>query len=276
MWIRAALRLYGSAALAVLFALVAAPAHAQFQPRGVSNDPTAEQYHVEGAAGLWFPSADMTIASAQFGIIGTSINFTNDLGLQDQHFPELHLVLRPAKQHKFRLQYIPISYTETATLRRTIVFNGQRYDIGVPVNSSLDWKAWRFGYEFDFLTTSRGYGGFVLDFKYTDVTATLATPIVSEFTQARAPIPAIGGVFRVYPVPYVSITGEITGFKLPENLIKDSAGHYVDVDFYGTLNFTSNVGVQLGYRSFDVGYVVKTDTGDFTLKGMYFGIVARY
>jgi len=32
----------------------------------------------------------------------------------------------------------------------------------------------------------------------------------------------------------------------------------------------------LGYRSFDVGYVVTHDTGSFKLKGLYLGAVARY
>ena len=77
-------------------------------------------------------------------------------------------------------------------------------------------------------------------------------------------------------MPNISITGEVTGFKLPDKLIRDSSGHYFDVDIYGTVNFTNNVGVQVGYRSFDVGYVVTTDTGSFTLKGMFFGVVARY
>ncbi len=39
---------------------------------------------------------------------------------------------------------------------------------------------------------------------------------------------------------------------------------------------TNNIGAQLGYRSFDVGYLVDQDTGSFTLKGLYFGVVARY
>ncbi len=95
---------------------------------------------------------------------------------------------------------------------------------------------------------------------------------------ARAPIPTIGGIFRVYPVPNISITGEITGFTLgwvPQLDQGRHDGHYVDVDFYGTVNFTNNIGVQGGYRRFDVGYELKHDTGAFTVKGIYLGLVAR-
>jgi hypothetical protein len=279
-----AIRLYASITFTLALLLASSPARAQFQPRSVSDPATGERYHIEAAAGFWFPATEIQISSTALGQRGTLIDFKRDLGLQDQRFPELHLVLRPAKSQKFRLQYIPMTYTQSGRLPTTIIFNGQRYDIGLPVNSTLDWKAWRLGYEYDFIVKDRGFGGFLLDFKYTEVSATLASTVRSDFVEAKAPIPTIGGIFRVYPVPNVSITGEISGFTLgwlPDSLIKENTGHFADVDFYGTLNFTNYVGVQVGYRSFDVAYGiggsgVKTDTGAFTVKGLYLGVVARY
>jgi hypothetical protein len=274
---RLAIRLYALIGLTASFVLLAGPARAQFRPRQLSDPATGERYHIEAAAGLWFPTAQMTISSESINIPGSTIDFKKDLALTDQRFPELHLELR-ADRHKFRFQFIPIKYEQTGTLTRDIIFNGQRYRIGVPVKSTLDWKAYRVGYQFDVVRTNRLFAGFILDLKQTDVTATLATvsPGLTEFARARAPIPAIGGVFRGYVVPNISITAEVTGFKLPENLIKDTSGHYLDVDVYGTLNFTNNIGVQAGFRSFDVGYIVENDTGSFNLKGVFFGIVARY
>jgi hypothetical protein len=265
-------------------ALLPAPALAQFQSRGSDSAPLDSKYYVEGAIGLWFPSADITVTSGGSGvltgIIGTTIDAKNDLGLTDQRFPEFHFELRPAKKHKLRFQSIPIKYEQTSTLRRDIVFNGQRYQRGIETASSLDWKAYRFGYEYDFISTSRGYGGFIVDFKYTDVNVSLKSPInnplLSEFAEARAPIPAIGGVGRVYITPATSATVEITGFKLPESVAKDTGGHYLDLNIYGTVNFTRNVGVQAGFRTLDVGYLVKTDSGSFVLKGLFLGLVARY
>ncbi len=267
---------------AILAALLlwTTPSFAQFQPRPMLDDegdvPTGERYHIEAQAGFWSPGADMQISSESLGIIGNVINFKNDLGLTDQRFTELHVTLRPARRHKFRFQYIPMNYTQSAVLTRQIVFNGQSYQIGVEVDSVLDWKAYRFGYEFDFLVLPRGFGGFVIDFKHTDVRAELNTAFLREFAHVAAPIPALGGIFRVYPVPNVSITGEITGFKLPESLVEDTTGSYIDIDFYGTVNFTNNFGAQIGYRSFDLGYTTEGDFGDFRLKGFYFGGVARY
>jgi hypothetical protein len=251
-------------------------ASAQFTPRPIGDPATGERYHIEGAAGLWFPTADLTLSSESLGLIGSSIDFKKDLALTDSHFPELHLEVRPVQRFKIRLQYIPIYYEQTGILTREIIFNGQRYQIGLPVTSTLDWRAYRFGMEFDFVSRDRGFAGFVLDAKYTDVTATLASAIVTEFTKAEAPIPAIGGIGRYYPLPQVSITGEFTGFSLPDKLIRDTSGHYFDFNVYGTYNFTNYIGVQAGYRSLDVGYIVKGDNGAFVLKGLFFGVVARY
>lgn len=276
-----AIRLYVRAALSAALVLFAvSPAQAQFQPRRVSNPATGEDYWIEAAGNFWFPDADIKVRSESLGIQGTEIDAKQDLGLEDKRFPEFRLVLRPSTKSKFRFQYIPLQYTQgPVILRRSLVFNGQRYSFGVPVNSVLDWKAYRIGFEYDFVHTDRGFGGFIMEAKYTDIRVQVASPFVNEFVRARAPIPALGGIARVYLMPNIAATVEVTGFTLgwlPETLIKDNSGHYADVDVYGTLNFTNNVGLQVGYRSLDFGYIVKTDEGALKLKGMYLGVVARY
>lgn len=284
-----AIRLYAAAAVAATL-LTVTPALAQYRPRPIGNPATGESYHIEFSAGLWSPDATIDIASAGSGrlagIAGTTIDFKNDLGLTDQRFGQFKLVLRASKRNKFRAELIPIEYDQSATITRTIVFNGQRYAVGLPVNSTLDWKAWRFAYELDVVSRDRGFFGIVLDAKYTDVQARLQTPIsnLNEFAHARAPIPAIGGIGRVYVVPNISITAELTGLKIPDIGSQTIGGvtepkyraHYADFDVYGTVNFTNNVGAQLGYRTLDVGYLVNADTGSLTLKGLYFGAVVRY
>jgi hypothetical protein len=273
---RITLRLYGALTAAVL--LVASPAAAQFTPKSLNDPATGEQFHIEGAAGFWMPSANMSIASEALGIVGSTIDFKRDLGLTDQRLSELQVVGRPARRHKLRFAYIPIDYVQDNGFKipHDIIFNGQKYASGIPTNSELLWKAYRFAYEYDFITRNRGFGGFIVEAKYTDVTASLETPVVNQFIHAKAPIPAIGGIARYYVVPNISITGEVTGVKIPDSISKEYKAHYADVDIYGTLNFTNNIGVQGGFRSIDVGYHVDSDTGSFVLRGIYFGVVARY
>jgi hypothetical protein len=272
---RSATCLYGVLVAGLLF--TAPPASAQFESRSLTDPAVGEKYFIEGAFGFWAPSADMRISSEGFDIVGTVIDFKRDLGLVDHKFKELHATLRPSRKQKLRFQYIPIRYEQDTIVNRDLVFNGQRYRLGLPVNSLAEWKAYRFAYEYDAFYRSRGFIGFVVDLKYTDVKAELASPVIRrEFAHAAAPIPSIGGIGRYYVLPNISVTGELTGIKLPNGISSEYRAHYVDFDLYGTVNVTNNIGAQVGYRSFDVGYKIKEDTGSFVLKGLYFGIVARY
>jgi hypothetical protein len=258
------------------------PAEAQYGARrATTNLATGENYHIELAGTIWNPTPEIVISSESLGIPGDNVDFVNTLGLPKSRFRQLKVVARPGVKHKFRLEYTPIKYNGQEVVDTSFVFNGQRYNIGLPVTSELLWKAYRFGYEFDFVYKDRGFVGMLLETKYTDVTATLTATLAgvsrTEFTHARGPIPAIGIIGRGYVAPNISITGEFSGF--PEIGTTGSSrygGKYYDFDLYGTVNFNEHVGAQLGYRSFDVLYKVNKDNGTLKLKGLYFGGVARY
>jgi hypothetical protein len=269
--------------LSVLAALsVAPPAEAQYGARRGSDRATGETYHVEIGGLFWNPKPEVVISSESLGILGDEVDFVNTLGIEQTRFKQLKLALRPGKKHKLRFEYTPIEYTAQRTIDTSFVFNGQRYNVGLPVATELEWKAYRFGYEWDFLYMSRGFAGVLLDVKYTDVSASLTANVLgssgTEFARAQAPIPAIGFIGRGYVVPNISITGEFSFFKLPEKALSsdDYSARYYDFDLYGTVNFTDNFGAQLGYRSFDVFYKVEQDLGTLKLKGLYFGGVARF
>ena len=63
---------------------------------------------------------------------------------------------------------------------------------------------------------------------------------------------------------------------MPDSIDEDYGGNFYDFDLYGTVNFSDHFGVQAGYRSFDVFYRVESDEGQLTMKGLYFGGVARF
>ena len=156
------------------------------------------------------------------------------------------------------------------------MFNGIRYPVALPVTTDFDWKAYRFGYEWDVVYRDRGFFGIVLEAKYTDVQATLQNVLDTEFVHARAPIPAIGGIGRVYVAPNISVTGEFTAFKIPDSIREGYSAKFYDFDLYGTVNFTDHAGAQVGYRSFNVFVKVEEDEGEMLLKGLYFGGVVRF
>ncbi len=258
--------------------LAALPAYAQYGAKPISDAATGETYHVEVGGYFWNPSPDITITSQSLtrDALGTPIDFVNDLGIEQTMFKQLKVVLRPARKHKFRFEYTPIGYESVATLTHDVIFNGQRYTLTLPVATDLEWKAYRFVYEYDFFYRDRGFVGMLIETKYTDVKAELSNVLDDEFVTAKAPIPTIGVIGRGYVAPNISITGELSGLGTGGLFGDDYRAHYVDFDLYGTVNFNDHFGAQVGYRAFNVFYHIKKDEGELVLKGFYFGGVARF
>lgn len=235
-----------------------------------------EDYTLELNGGLWDPIPTFVASSEQFGITGTKIDFTQDLGMIRKRHPELRMTYKPGRRHKLRLHWLPIQYTQSAVLQRQLVFQGIAFNAGVPVNSTIRWDAWRLGYEFDFVSRERGYFGIILEAKYTQIHAQLNSEIDYEFARARAPIPAIGAIGRVYVTRFTPITAEFTAFRLPDNAVEGYEARYVDFNIFGTVNLSKMVGVDLGYRSIDLSYLADRDAGDMKLDGIYLLGVFRF
>ncbi len=255
---------------------LASPASAQYRPLSTQSPSTGETYHVEAGFLITNPPLDAQFSSENFGIPGTLIDFSSDFGMADKALYGFRVVLSPSLKQKFRIAYLPQSYEGDQPLPRNIVFNGILFPAGIPVKSTYQWKGWRFGYEYDFVSNDRGFFGVVLEAKYTDVQVQLDSIVGTEYARARAPIPAIGGIGRVYIIPALSVTAELTGFKLPDSVGKDYYAKYIEFDIYGTYYIIKNLGVMAGYRSNDVEFRATGDLGQAKTKGLYFGGVARF
>jgi hypothetical protein len=272
-----------TAILAALAASVLIPATATAQYRAPDASPGAigEKYHVEVAGNFWNPTLFGKISSEQFDIIGSDIDVVRDLGYQQTRFRDLRIVLRPSKKNRFKIQYTPIHYEAATTLTRTITFNGINFNISAPIQSEVNWKVLRIGYEYDFFYASRGFIGALIEARYTTFDAKLSTnsPLLAtqqtEFTQAKAPLPAIGIVGRGYPLKEVAVNFEMSMFRLPAIDPKYDA-NYFDWDINGTVNVTNNVGLQVGWRKMSTYLRVEKDLGDLAFKGLWFGAAVRF
>ncbi len=254
---RRPVRLLVRSALCVLCLFVSAPAFAQV----VAPETT----HVEISANFWKPTQDLTIED---------VRFDEPLAIPDEWFTELRLMLRPGRKHKIRFSYVPMRYAEDGKLVETsIVFNGQTYNVNVPVNYEFKWEMYRFGYEWDALSFSHGYIGLVTEVRYNRVTASLVSPLASGRTVAEVPLPTIGGIARGYLGNYFSITGELSGLDVH---FDDKRGKLYDFDVFGQLNFTKSVAAQAGYRRLHTEYRWSGDQGDLLFEGLYFGGTVRF
>lgn len=252
-------------------------AAAQYNAPPLSGLAIGEKYHVELTGTLWNPDVFGIVSSDEFGQTGTSIDLLTDLGYTQTQFKDLRLVLRPARKHKLRAQYTPISYVADSILKRDVTFRGQKYKAALPIASTFAWKVARFGYEYDFLYRDRGFLGVLLEGRYTHFDANIVAPLVNldEFTSAKAPLPALGLVARAYPAPNIALNFEVSGMKLPDIDPKYKADYW-DWDINGVVNIVNNFGVQVGWRKMTTFLKIDKDGGDFSFQGLYFGASLRY
>lgn len=251
---------------------------ASAQYRQPASGVVGEKYHIEASYAWWNAQPSLIVNSESLAILGSDVNLIDDLGIEKHQLGKLDLVLRPGKKHRFRFQRLPIRYEASNTVKRSFVFNGQSFNVGLPVQTTASFDTYRVGYEYDFLYFAKGFVGAMIDVKYTDVNIELNSPIGSEFTKAFAPIPTVGLIGRGYPLPNLAITSELSFFRMPDSLAEqlEGDGSYTDFDVNATYNFNRFIGAQAGYRRVNIVYDVDLDSGTLKFTGLYFGGVIRY
>ncbi|MBW2006371.1 MAG: hypothetical protein JRI72_17590, partial [Deltaproteobacteria bacterium] len=143
----------------------------------------------------WFPSLDGNVQVDEAALIGTTINFEKDLGIEDENYPSVEVFLGGGRHH-LALTYTNIDYSGKKTLTRDIIFHGKTYSISNLVESSIEYKMMDLYYQYDFLNLENVAAGFslgaVLQVKYLDGDVGLKTSVFDEKRDFTLPIPMIG------------------------------------------------------------------------------------
>ena len=239
--------------------------------------PAAAQNTNVGEVSLlfWTPDPDLLLQSgsitAATGI--DEIDFVQEFGIERETLPEIRLSV--GRRHKFRLHYIPVRYSADAVIERTITFSGQTFTVGAPASTDIDWDIWRFGYEWDFVSTERGFVGVIGGLRYNRLDASVESPALAQVaaTEQKAPVPTIGAIGRGFLHEMVSITAEFSGLRINTD---DVEAKFLDFDINGAVTFGRYIGVQGGFRQITVDYFIDDDVGDLRLRGPYIGVVARF
>ena len=270
-------RAFNAVSLMAALLILPALAHGQYgAPELGGTTVPGEQYRFEFSGTLWNPDLQGVISSQRLGIIGSQVDFIDDLGFERTRVKDMRIVLRPSRRAKVRVQYTPIEYESETSLRREIVFNGQKFPLALPVQSEFDWKVWRVGFEYDVFYHERGFVGVLMEGRYTKMTAKIASPLMTEFTEVAAPLPSIGVVGRAYVIPEVALNFEMSMFRVPDGAIQDIQANYYDWDIHGTVNLSRHVGLQVGWRRMTSFLAIDNDTGDVKFQGIWFGAALRH
>jgi hypothetical protein len=244
-------------------------------PPVAAQDPEAfpgEAFHVEFVTAWWQPDPGLTIQTGQLAGAGiTDFDFAKEFNLEHVRFTDFRLVFKPAPGHKVRFSYLPMRYDQSATLVRPIQFNGHTYSGGAALD--IKWSLWQFGYEWDFMRRERGFLGVLGEVKYNDIRATVRSVGRSDWAASKAAVPTVGIIGRQYLHRNLSISGELSGLKVPGDTFDVS---FWDFDISATASVSRHFGVEGGYRAVTADYAIDEDSGDLRMRGIYVGLVSRF
>jgi hypothetical protein len=266
------LMLYSSRLLWRAAVFLAVLLGASFSAAGASTDDP-EDFRIEVTGDAWILNTAGHIQSGNL-----PIDLKGDLGVEE-NTPTFfgRFVLKPARRHRIILEGTPYRLDGRNQIVRSIVYNGQTFNVSDTVVSKASLDYLFAGYQYDVVSNPRGHLGFEVGGAYLGAHGSLHG-LASGVTASKSEtigLPLVGTEFRVFPVPashLFELNGEIKGMALGDY------GHYLQADL--------NAGLQIRPVTFEVGYrFVDADVHQTganpsgvspRFKGVVAGLVFRY
>lgn len=245
-------------AISFLFVLTVI-CHLAFSPqlRAQSNDEL-DSYKVR-LAGFWvYANPSGSVQSSVSTGMGP-IDLQKDLGFNNYSTFAGKLDWKFTHKNHFYIAGEAFNSTRETVLSRTITFQGQTFDVGLTIKSSLNSPMYVVGYQYDFIRRKRGHLGLGVQADLFDAHASIHADAqvtsdgvhhaaVSASSSLLAPIPVAGPEFRLYLTnsPRVFVEANAYGMYF--------FGYGNFLSSMGTLGFTVNrhvtlnAGYQLGSR----------------------------
>ncbi len=266
------------AAVIGLFAL--ACASGGFAEAGQSGGPGTPAPHaprrVVVAVGAWHPGSNLRLAATDRDIPGTNIDLRRDLAMGSRWLADVQARIRVARRHAVRFEYLPVVGDGRAVLQHDVTYLGEAFAAGERVASSLDWRVYRLGYEYDFFSRSSVTAGVNVEARHSDLRLGLTSARVDARGRSRIPMPTVGGSVRYAVNPRVRLTGEAAAFAVPDNDEGTFGGHFIDAAFSTVADVTPHLAVQIGVRTIDLRHLGKSNAGRGRLTGLSVGAVVGY
>ena len=232
----------------------------------------AEDYSVEFEGRYWKPKLSGTVLIADRGI-GADIDPVADLGMEENKgFGEGRLQVKFLEKNKFNFAYLDLKWTAEKTLTKTLQFNGLTYPAGSRVESKLQAKTFRGGYEYDFLVGEHGFLGVTGDVLFSDTYMGLNAPAqgLSESSQDNLILPLLGINSRLIIVKWVSVTARVSG------MIMGGYGKFLDAEGSLDINPIKYLGISAGYRYLKANLNFRDDQCNLTLSGPFAAVKLRF
>lgn len=198
-------RLVESLLLSV-FLLFAARGNAQ------TNDKDLDAYKIWIAGYWWYsqPSASFNAAGNAHTI---AFNLQRDFDFGQYSTFTGNVDWRFKRKHHLTFSASPVDSSNSATLTRTITFQGETYNVGAKVSADLHAFSFSPGYQYDITRRNHGFFGVAVQMNLIETRGSLTgTVLVNGQSVTRtahgslfAPLPVIGPRGRWYPLRHSSL-----------------------------------------------------------------------
>ncbi len=184
-----------------------------------ADGPDLDVYKFRIQADWWFSRPSGSFSGADNS---GSFDVDKDLGFGDYSTFSGQADWRFTRKNHFTFGSAPVRSNKTTTLTKTIEFQGDTFDVGTIVKSTIRSYAYVPGYQYDFIRRNQGYLAGTAQLELLDTSASI-TGTVAVNGQSRtqtasgsffAPLPIIGVHGLWYPMSKsdrVSLEGLITG-----------------------------------------------------------------
>jgi outer membrane protein len=234
---------------------------------------TSSAFEIGARGYYWFPSLDGKLKVDEANIIGTTIDFENDLAIKDEDYPSVEAFVGVGRHH-LDLGYTKIDYSGSNVLTRDIVFNGKTYSIGDLVSSSIEYKMIDFHYQYDFIDLENVLAGFslggVLQVKYLDGEVSLKTTGLDEKEDFTLPIPMVGLNL------HIGIIADILEARVRGTIMTYSGDSMYEL--MGDISWTPFpfVGIHGGYKTFVIDVEEEDALLDYNMSGPFAAITISF
>ena len=220
------------------------------------SDP--EDFRVEATLGVWRHN---TRGQLQSGAL--PIDLHADLFLFNRSTFDGRVVVKPGRKHRIFVEGNPFRLEGQSLLSRSLIYEGRTYSFRETVVSNADLTYIAAGYQYDFLSSTRGHLGVQAAGAYLSATGTLASGSISATGSYTLGMPLAGIEGRAFLLPgsrLLNINGEVKGMAFGDY------GHFVQTGANLGLTF-GPVSLQGGYRILDA---------DLHRRDRLFGVVPRF
>jgi len=186
-----------------------------------SDGEDLDNYKWRVAGNWWFPTP-----SGSFGVSNSNnfFDINRDFGFGSYSTFTAKIDWRFRRKHHLLFNAARVDSSRTATIHRTIQFQGQTFDVGSQVSASLKSLNLVPGYQYDIIRRDHGFLGLEVDFNLLDTEGALnGSASVNGQGGARSasksffvPLPTVGPVARWYPLHdsiRLSLEGSVRGLS---------------------------------------------------------------